>query len=206
MQATYVLLPPGERLAAQPALDPEQWVIKAVEVGNGESRAEALILRPLQDNAQGTTGMLFQSGLLFFVQLLSRPIGGWLSVSFLTDTPRDAPQPSRASQAPVIALGRIFEGYTRTLGQKTTPAWMPSRILDDGTRTFILFPEALTFTRAPQVFGVQPNRQRALVQSHMYVHPDPEKGAVLVVQGLWPQLELQDAAQLRVKITRGATS
>jgi hypothetical protein len=63
---------------------------------------------------------------------------------------------------------------------------------------------AIAAARAPQVFGRQTNNTLALVQSHMFLHPDPARGAVLVVQGLWPALDLQDSANMRVKIVRQA--
>ena len=88
---------------------------------------------------------------------------------------------------------------------KVTPPWVPVSTFDDGTRTYIKFQEALTYTRAPGVFGVTPQGTTALVQSHMYVMPgQPERGAWLLVQGLWPALELKDGAGLSMRIIRQA--
>jgi hypothetical protein len=41
----------------------------------------------------------------------------------------------------------------------------------------------------------------------MYVRPDrPEQGAWLLVQGLWPALDLKDNAGLQVRIVRQAVA
>jgi hypothetical protein len=57
----------------------------------------------------------------------------------------------------------------------------------------------------PAVFGVTPQGQPALVQSHLYIVPGrPEQGAWLIVQGLWPALELKDSTSLAVRLVRQA--
>jgi hypothetical protein len=78
-------------------------------------------------------------------------------------------------------------------------------MFDDGSRTYLKFREALTYTRAPGVFGLTPQGSTALVQSHMYVIPDqPERGAWLLVQGLWSALTLKDNAGLVITLRRQA--
>ena len=52
------------------------------------------------------------------------------------------------------------------------------------------------------VQGLQQTGKPALVQSRLYVRP--EHGTWLYVQGLWPALQLQDGAGVRVEAVRQA--
>jgi hypothetical protein len=55
------------------------------------------------------------------------------------------------------------------------------------------------------VSGLDTQGKAHLVQSHMFVprQERPDAGAFLVVQGIWPALELKDSSGLAVRIVRG---
>jgi type IV secretion system protein VirB9 len=206
---TYLLLPPGERLAAPPAVNPDAWATGLVQMGRDQARQEAVVLRPVQAPQESTTALLFQSGLMLFCRLIATEKIAMVSVAWDLPAPpastMQAPEMPIAQRPPKIDLGRLFTAYRIEPPGKITPPWMPVSIFDDGTRTYIKFAEALTYTRAPGVFGVTPQGGTALVQSHMYVLPNqPERGAWLLVQGLWPALDLKDNTGLAVRIVRQA--
>jgi type IV secretion system protein TrbG len=216
---TYLFLPPGERLAAPIALNtdektPRAWAYGLAEQRKGEpDRQEVVAIRPLSDPADGQfrpfdtiTGLLFRSGVTIFCKLIAREAPGMISVTWelpapTTPVPAEVPVMQRP---PKVDLSRIFSNYRIEPQGKTRPPWVPVSAFDDGTRTFIKFAEPLTYTRGPGVFGVTPAGTTALVQSRMYTVPQrPELGAWMIVQGLWPALELKDNAGLTVKIVRG---
>jgi type IV secretion system protein VirB9 len=215
--ATFLQLPPGERLATSVALNtdektPNAWAIGMAEQRRGQpDRQEILALRPLSAPQETTTALIFQSGLMIFCKLIATEKTAMVSVSWDLPAPPastvQAPEVPIAQRPPKIDLGRLFTGYSIEPQGKVRPPWVPVSVFDDGTRTFIRFAEPLTYTRAPGVFGVTPTGGTALVQSHMYVRPDrPEQGAWLLVQGLHPALDLKDNAGLQVRIVRQAVS
>lgn len=203
---TYLLLPPGERLAASPAVNGDLWVIGMVQMGKGDLRQEAVIVRPVQAGQETTTALMLQSGVMIFIRLVSTEKTATVSVAWSLPQPEAAPEPTPvAHRAPKIDVGRLWTGYSIQPTGKLIPPWMPVAVFDDGTRTYVQFREALTYTRAPGIVGLAPQGDTALVQSRMYTVPDqPERGAWLVIQGLWPALELKDSAQLMVRILRKA--
>ena len=207
---TYLLLPPGERLAAPPAVNPEAWAVGLVQMGQETARQEAVVIRPLQTGQETITGLLFQSGLMIFCKLRALPSTSMVQVTW-TVPPRPrpllatTPETPGSLHPPKIDVGRLYTAYRIAPQGKRAPAWLPVSTFDDGTRTYIKFREALTYTRAPGVFGKTPQGTTELVQSHMYVVPDqPERGAWLLVQGLWPALELKDSAGMVVTVVRQA--
>jgi type IV secretory pathway VirB9-like protein len=205
---TYLVLPAGERLAAPPAVNPDAWAVGVVQMGKEASRQEAVVIRPLQAGQDATTALLFQSGLMLFCTLRSVEKAGMVRVSWDMPAPAVAIEPETpiTHRPPLMDLGRLHTAYRIEPQGKLTPPWLPVSVVDDGTRTYIKFKEALTYTRAPGVFGLTPQGRTALVQSHMYVLPgQPERGAWLLVQGLWPALELKDNAGLTVRLVRQAS-
>jgi type IV secretion system protein VirB9 len=204
---TYLVLPPGEQLAAPPTLDPDAWAVGVVQMGQEEAtRQETVVLRPLQPGLRALTALLLQSGRIVFCKLVPSAKPGLMAVTW--DVPQATPsQPFTpvALRPPTIDMGRLHTQYRIEPQGKWTPPWTPVRVFDDGTRTYMHFQEALTSTRAPGVFGLTPQRQRVLAQSHLYTVPEhPERGAWLIVHGLWPALELKDSAGLTVQIVRQA--
>lgn len=203
-QPTYLLLPEGERLAAPLALDEEQWVSALVEMGQAEQRRETVVVRPLTLGAVLKTGLLFKSGLFFFLELVSGPKGGWLAVECsLPQGLMDAPPPSAMAPAPLlppqIALDHYDDAYTITTKAKHVP-WLPTRAFRDGRNTFLLFPEALAATRAPVVYALASKKKRILVEQQPYTHPDPTRGQLWLVKGDWRTLELLDSTGVIVKV------
>lgn len=209
---TYLVLPPGERLAAPPAVNPEAWAVGMVQMGTDAARRETVVLRPLHPGPRPITALLFQSGLMIFCQLVARAQPGLVAVTWdlppatpRAADPAETPAPPVALRPPLVDRGRLHTHYRVEPQQRLTPPWLPVAVFDDGSRTYIQFREALTYTRAPGVVGVTPAGTTALVQSQLYTVPgQPERGAWLIVQGLWPALELHDSDRLKVRLVRQA--
>lgn len=211
--ATYLMGPTGDRLASAPALntnkeDPHAWAVGVAEQGLGLERREIIIVRPLLSGHATTVALLWRSGLVIFVRLIATDKAAALSVSWDVPIPRgtikEDIRPER--RPPQMNVQRLHTAYRVEVVGKVAPAWLPQTVFDDGTKTIIKFQEALTFTRAPMVTGLTQHGKGALVQAQMYVTPGaPEKGAWLLINGLWPAMELQDSAGLLVRIMRVPT-
>jgi type IV secretion system protein TrbG len=211
---TTILLPPGERLAAPPTLNPEAWDVGVAEMGEGAMRQEALIVRPLAAGQEATTPLLTQSGRAFFCRLRSFEQTSMVAVTWdiqRVSVPGLDPVPERlstptppapVSQEPRVDLSRLHTAYSieKTKGN---PPWVPLAVYDDGSRTFIRFKEALSYTTAPAVFGRYGDGTPGLVDFAPYSVPGhPEKGAFYIVNGLWSALEMQGEGGHIVTITR----
>lgn len=220
ISATFIYLPPGESMTVPPPIQndakkPKAWVIGwAVQREDSEDRREVLMVRPVGplpgepfEPYETTTGLVLRSGITIFCHLVATETTSMVSVTWDLPEGKKAPEVPIDLRPPKIDLTRLHTAYRLEPQGKVTPPWMPVAVFDDGSRTFIKFREALTYTRAPSAYGLTTTGMMALVQSHMFVRPQqPEQGAVLVVQGLWPALELKDTTGLRLTIVRQDTT
>src|SRR5262249_44758166 len=89
-------------------------------------------------------------------------------------------------------------GY-ELVGSKPPPDWQPRQIVDDGQKTYIIYPEVTLFATVPLVRLVGPNGPQ-LVNARQYLN-------VVIVDQLVPRAELRvglgEHAEV-IRITRGA--
>ena len=74
-EATYLLLPQDERLAAKVLLNPEAWEVTYGKSGAEGARREVVALRPVQAPQTARALLVLQSGLTIHVKLLAMPRG-----------------------------------------------------------------------------------------------------------------------------------
>jgi type IV secretion system protein VirB9 len=200
---TTILLPPGDRLAAPPTLNPEQWVVAVAELADGGQRTEAVIVRPVQAGLTATTPLLTQSGRVFFCRVQSFETTSMVAVTWNVPQLRMPPAPRVPLASPTPAPRRpdpqvdhtpLFNGY-RVEPQGTIPPWLPTQVYDDGSKTIIRFKHPLTYTVAPAVFVRHADGKAGVADF------TPGEG-YYIVQGLWPQLLLKGTDDLAVRITR----
>jgi type IV secretion system protein TrbG len=212
---TTLFLPPGERLAAAPVVDPEAWEVSATEMVGEGTRVEALMLRPFKSGLESTLPLLTQGGRAYFCRVRSQEALGMVAVAWelptvhvLTDElhEKKVKLKAPAMQAPVIGLDRLHTGYTIEVVGTYRPAWVPQSVLDDGSKTLIRFREPLGFTNAPAVFTMHADKTPGIIEFTTYSNPEhPEQGLYYIVQGLWPELRLRGTDNQEVKIVRSAT-
>jgi type IV secretory pathway VirB9-like protein len=203
-EATYLLLPQDERLAAKVLLNPEAWEVTYGTSGAEGARREVVALRPVQAPQTARALLVLQSGLTIHVKLLAMRRPGMLSVTWdipalVSVTMQPLPLDQRPPQ---FDAQQVYSEYTLESDSHPTrvPPWLPEIVLDDGTNTLLRFRGMLEGIRMPVISGVQQNGRLALVHSRWYVRP--EHGAWLYVQGLWPALQLTDAQGLSVRVVR----
>ena len=96
-EATYLLLPQDERLAAKVLLNPEAWEVTYGKSGAEGPRREVVALRPVQAPQTARALLVLQSGLTIHLKLLAHTKPGMLSVTW--DIPALAPVPSASAPA-----------------------------------------------------------------------------------------------------------
>jgi hypothetical protein len=200
---TYLLLPPGERLASTVKVDPERWDITHVQMGEDDTRQETVVLRALAAPQQATTAPLFQSGLIIFLKLIGTEDAGMIAVTWdLPALPQPPPAPPLDQRPPPMDTSRIHLAYRLKEEGGITPPWLPRTIFDDGVRTFVQLPD-LQGQPVPAVFAQNQTGQVVLTPSRLFTRPgQPEAGSWLLVQGLHPALTLKDSAGVEVTLVR----
>src|SRR5262249_32719691 len=75
-----------------------------------------------------------------------------------------------ASPLPDLARpGHYHIGYELTSAHATPPTWLPRQVLDDGKKTYLLYPEVTLFESVPLVRLISPNGPQ-LVNARQYLN------------------------------------
>lgn len=119
------------------------------------------------------------------------------------------PEPESVDVTPVVehARGplpdpttpaRYHVGYRLETSRQPAPSWQPRQVVDDGKKTYLLFPEVTLFETVPLVRMIGPNGPQ-LVNARQYLN-------IVILDLLAPRLELRvgigEHAEV-VTITRG---
>jgi type IV secretory pathway VirB9-like protein len=123
------------------------------------------------------------------------------SIMLTAMKPEPAKPPTAKLKAPSLNVERLHTGYKIEVVGKHTPPWIPTSVLDDGSKSIIKFKENLGFTSAPDVFAIHPDGSPAPVEFTPYVSDNGET-MMYIIPGLFPQLDLKGRNNLHVKITR----
>jgi type IV secretion system protein VirB9 len=210
---SLVMLPPGERLAAAPIANSEDWEIGAVEASEGATRQETVVVRPLNPGLTATMPLICQSGRAYFVQLRSTESTSMAAITWQLPvvqilTPKTSPEPTQARQgmegkmpSPMVAVDRVHTAY-RLETVSGVPPWVPLATWDDGSKIIIRFKQSLQYTLAPAVFVLGHDGKPRIVETTPYEDGDPTHGAYYMVSGLYPVLTLRDGQGNEVRITR----
>lgn len=201
-ETTWLTLPETLKLAADLLLDKNMWEVAYTVVGEGEHRQHLIAIRPIYTELKTRAVIQIQNGPAIQLDIESQERPGMLRVSWIM--PEQAippPLPSPDQLPPVFDSRHAYDQYALKVESKHgQPAWMPLAVIDDGKVTLIRLPNAMDGIRAPIASGIQQNGQPALVSTRLYMRP--EHGAWLYVQGLWPAIELRDAAGITVRAVR----
>jgi type IV secretory pathway VirB9-like protein len=201
-EATWMTLPEGFRLAADLLLDTKMWEISYAKIGEEGHRQQLIAIRPKYTEMQTRSVLQLQSGAAIQLALESQERPGMLRVSWVLPELPKGPPPLTPDKIPPVFDNQVaYADYRLTVKSKGSgPAWMPQAVVDDGKVTMIRFPPGMDALRVPVASGIKQDGEPALVQTRLYHRP--EHGYWLYVQGLWPAVELRDAAGVIVRAVR----
>jgi type IV secretion system protein TrbG len=103
-----------------------------------------------------------------------------------------APDPVEVVDVAPVALGPLpapdapasyHVGYQVSSSRQPAPTWLPRQIVDDGKKTYLIYPEVTLFETVPLVRLIGPNGPQ-LVNARQYLN-------VVVLDQLAPRLELR---------------
>jgi type IV secretion system protein VirB9 len=211
---TVIALRPGEKLISKAAGDTVRWVIgETAGASNGGGLPQTLVLvKPLQ-GGQRTNIVLTTDQRVYMIEAVSHeePVfTSMVSWNYPADEMRElqltravATVQTLARQANVVDgglnLSRLNFNYDiRPAGaaggglfhSASPPRWMPVRVFDDGSKTYIQFPPNLATSEAPPLFLVGQNGAAELVNyrvSNGYYVVDRLFGAAELRLGEKPQ-------------------
>jgi P-type conjugative transfer protein TrbG len=161
LRICVVELEPGEKLVGEPHVgDSVRWEISPASVGNGETAMPLIVIKPTAAGLD-TTMMVPTDRRAYYFRLQSRPDEYLARVAFsypenqdqqwrLFRQQQDAAHEKKpeAANTKVLpdAVDIVYWDYAIKGGD---PTLRPSRVLDDGTKTYIQMPPATGKTEAP---------------------------------------------------------
>lgn len=205
LYVTTIALKPGEKLISKAAGDTVRWVLGDTLMGGGGTQQTLVLIKPLKPGLR-TNIVITTDQRVYFLDALSHEGDGYQN-AIAWNYPNDAYEALSVKTAQVNAMdgNTIGQGLTiadlyfnydvRTV-EGDRPAWQPSRVFDDGRKTYIEFPAGLGTVEAPPLFLIN-NGTADLVNYRV-------KGRFYEVDRLFNVAELRigNEAQTIVRITR----
>ena len=196
-QVRNICCPPGGEQAPTEGQSPPHFTVKEGADGFGETLRQHIFLTATAAGA--TTGMVITTTARTYY-LTCKSVGKspirTVRWRYPVDTATVKPV-KEPGLLPDPAQPKHYHVGYELVG--TTPSWQPRQVVDDGQKTYILYPEVTLFATVPLVRLVGPNGPQ-LVNARQYLN-------VVIVDQLVPRAELRvglgEHAEV-VTITRGA--
>jgi len=189
-RVTDLMLQPGEKLVAKAAGDTVRWLVGETSSGSGAEQQVHVLMKPTQPGLQ-TNLLLTTDRRTYHLECHSEPQTYMAAVSWQYPqddlarlTQAQAAKQAQEAQiiAPAVDATALHFGYR--LESRETPRWMPLRVFDDGAKTYIQFPPALTTSEAPALFIQSREGTTQLVNYRV-------RGTWYIVDRLFDQAELR---------------
>ena len=195
---TTIELQSGEELLTAAAGDTTRWVVESIETGSGEAATTLILIKPRQPFLQ-TNLVITTDRRVYHLDLTSVDVPVYNTV-IAWDYPKDAmialrrERAERADEqtgvveAGVAVKALHFDYSVKAIGKasRRPPRWMPTRVFDDGRKTYIEFPPHLGTTEAPPLFVLTEGDEDAAQLVNYRV-----RGRFYVVDRLFDRAELR---------------
>lgn len=200
LRVTTLTLGRGETLIAKAAGDTVRWQIGEAASGAGAARRTHVLLKPFEAGLE-TNLVLTTSRRVYHIELrsgASRTYNAAVAWDDLADVDGDADNvepPAQGGEAMAVrpeADAALNHRYRVTARGRVK--WAPVEVFDDGTRTFIRFPEDLHAQDAPVLFVIDGEGTARLVNYR-------QTGRLYSVDRLFERAELRLGAR-RPQIVR----
>lgn len=205
-QVTDIALEKGEELITISAGDTKRWTVGDTVSGSGPNEQVHVIVKPMAANLS-TNAVITSTKRTYYLDLKSFADTYMAAVSW------------RYPHDDIKAMGRTKakQSYSKKASFKTadlklkpeelrfdyiikgdTPSWRPTCVFDDGEKTFIQFPKALSVSEAPPLFVTDNKGMKSKLVNYRV------KGDYYVVDRLFnaAELRLGEKDQVVVRIER----
>lgn len=203
---TAIQLQPGEKLVSMAAGDTKRWILGHTQVGDGPKKRVVILLKPISPHLQ-TNIVITTNKRVYMLDARSFPGHSYQSgISWtypnqqlrnLEAAGQQANTQQNTVKGPNLNLSDLNFGYRIKMKQGSKPKWFPQQVFNNGKKTYIRFPTALSTTNAPPLFIIEHGNHVGLVNYRV-------KGDYYVVDRLFSEAELRygQKPQTIVKITR----
>ncbi|MCI0429690.1 MAG: P-type conjugative transfer protein TrbG [Rhodospirillales bacterium] len=200
---TSIVLRPGERLIDMAAGDTVRWVIGQTTTGRGALAQTLVLIKPIRPKL--TTNLMVATDERVYMLELESVKGDVYNAAIAWNYAEDqkaALQRSMqlaASVEPAAGMetATLNTGYTVETVEGDEPDWLPTRVFDDGRKTYIEFPDNLGVLEAPPLFVLNESGDAQVVNYRV-------RDNVYIVDRLVrvAELRLGEEDQTIVRITR----
>lgn len=143
-----ILLEPGEALNAVAAGDTARWMVTEME-GESDGEGRTIVLVKPQTVGLRTNIVLITDRRTYTIEASSSS-GATYSAQIAWS------YPVIQGQASYDAARALHEDYRIRTVRGRRPSWTPSRVYDDGRRTWLEFPETVSAADMPPLFVITP--------------------------------------------------
>jgi type IV secretion system protein VirB9 len=169
-QETVISLEPGEKFTNITSGDPNRWSYAVAVSGTSNTQQQHVLVKPSEQSIS-TNMVITTDKRIYNLRLLSsqeknltRHVSFWYPEEWRhqLNVSQEKDNHDLLASGLNINPAQINFNYQIKNAWMNSPGWKPSRVFDDGTRTYIQFPEAIKHHDLPIVF-VHTNHQQALV-------------------------------------------
>lgn len=186
-----VLLEPGETIVTVAAGDTTRWMVEQAVGGDIANARAMLLIKPTRPSIR-TNIVLVTDRRTYAIEAIATS-GQTYSAQTAWRYPADADHELRGGPTAIETLN--FAYRIRTI-RGFNPHWRPVRVFDDGRKTYIEFPPAMSTSEAPPLFVIE-NGEAGLVNYRV-------SGSRYVIDRLFDiaELRLGDERPVIVRISR----
>ncbi len=141
-----ILLEPGETLNDIAAGDTSRWMVTEASAET-ESEPRTIVLVKPQTTGLRTNVVLITDRRTYLIEAVSQA-----GNAYAAQVAWSYPQNVAASAGAIPSVDRLNFSYRTRTVRGRTPAWTPSRVFDDGRRTWIEFPLGVIAGEMPPLF------------------------------------------------------
>lgn len=189
LMACEVVLAAGEHINSVVLGDTLRWKVNQFSVGQGADASPIIAFKPTAEDIAtnmtiATDKRIYQFGLMSKADANPVVVNFWYPNAMLVAlrTARQQQQAKQAdviSQMPAVGVNHLNFNYI-LVGDR--PTWAPTKVFDDGIKTFIDFPPSVDRTQLPVLYVFQ-NGKQALI-NYRYRRP------YMIVDGLFTKAQL----------------
>ncbi|MEO8723263.1 MAG: P-type conjugative transfer protein TrbG [Sphingobium sp.] len=191
-QVTDIILQEGETLSDSGAVaagDTVRWVIGEAASGSGPGRRTHILVKPTDPGIR-TNLVINTDKRTYHVELRSTPTIYMASVGWSYPQDELIAVRARVEAATAVANNQVQAGIDpakldfayRLTG--ANPPWKPVQVFDDGTKTYLLFPQTIAQSELPPLFLIGEKNKAELVNYRV-------SGRYIVVDRLFTVAELR---------------
>jgi P-type conjugative transfer protein TrbG len=200
---TSIVLRPGERLIDMAAGDTVRWVIGQTTTGRGALAQTVVLIKPIRPNL-ATNLMIATDERVYMLELQSvkgHVYNAAIAWNYAEDQAAALERSRQLAASVQPAVGAdpapLNTAYAVETIEGNKPDWLPTRVYDDGRKTYIEFPENLGVMEAPPLFVLNESGDAQVVNYRV-------RDNVYIVDRLVrvAELRLGEGDQTIVRITR----